>query len=181
LLNKSGCIDQTRDVFYLHLSELENECKMQEIVIQRKALHDYYEQVPGYTRLVFAEKVFDKTGNLTKNISESSNNHLSGIATSTGIAEGEVLVVNEPNISMDTKGKILVTQSTDPGWVFLIQNAAGIIAEKGSLLSHTAIISRELHKPAIVNVKDCTQILKTGDYVKMNAETGIIHIIKKEE
>lgn len=181
LLNKSGYISQTRDVFYLHLSELENECKMQEIVTQRKALHDYYEQVPGYTRLVFAEKVFDKTGNLTKNISESSNNHLSGIATSTGITEGEVLVIKEPNISMDTKGKILVTQSTDPGWVFLIQNAAGIIAEKGSLLSHTAIISRELHKPAIVNVKDCTQILKTGDYVKMNAETGIIHIIKKEE
>ena len=84
-------------------------------------------------------------------------------------------------MNKDTTGKILVTKSTDPGWVFLIQNAAGIIAEKGSLLSHTAIISRELHKPAIVNVKDCTQILKTGDVVKMNAETGIITVVKRKD
>ena len=144
-------------------------------------MEKHFESIPAYTRLVFAEKVFDKTGHITKSYSNRTQNELSGIATSTGMAEGEILIVENPELDMDTTGKILVTKSTDPGWVFLIQNAAGIIAEKGSLLSHTAIISRELHKPAIVNVKDCTQILKTGDYVKMNAETGIIHIVKKEE
>ena len=71
----------------------------------------------------------------------------------------------------------MVTKTTDPGWVFLIDKAAGIIAEKGSLLSHTAIITRELHKPSIVNVKDCTKILKTGDIIEMDAINGIIKIL----
>ena len=64
--------------------------------------------------------------------------------------------------------------------MFLIKNASGIIAEKGSLLSHTAIISRELKKPAVVNVKNITNILKNGDVVEVNGETGHIKIIKKE-
>ena len=63
---------------------------------------------------------------------------------------------------------------TDPGWVFLIKNAVGIIAEQGSLLSHTAIISRELHKPAVVNVSNVMHILKTGDKVRINGTTGVI-------
>ena len=62
---------------------------------------------------------------------------------------------------------------------FLCLVPVGIIAEKGSLLSHTAIISRELNKPAIVNVKDCTAILKTGDLVELDAEIGIVKILKE--
>jgi pyruvate,water dikinase len=61
--------------------------------------------------------------------------------------------------------------------VFLLQNAAGIIAERGSLLSHTAIISRELHKPAVVNVRDCTKILKTGDRVRLDASEGTVTLL----
>ena len=94
--------------------------------------------------------------------------------------EGEVLVIDSPSNTFDTTDKIIVAKSTDPGWVFLIQNAKGIIAEKGSLLSHTAIISRELRKPAIVNVKDATRLLKTGDIVTLDAEKGIITIEKEK-
>ena len=83
-------------------------------------------------------------------------------------------MIETPDDKLDTTGKILVTRSTDPGWVFLIQRAAGIVAEKGSLLSHTAIISRELHKPAVVGVKDCTKLLKTGDRVELDAYSGTI-------
>jgi pyruvate,water dikinase len=102
-----------------------------------------------------------------------------GIASSMGKVIGEVLIIDEPNYTIDTTGKILVMRSTDPGWVFLIQNAVGIIAEKGSLLSHTAIISRELHKPAIVNVKDCTKMLRNGDIVELDAETGFIKVVQR--
>ena len=181
LLTKQGMLEEPSDVFYLRINELESNGNMKVLVAERKELEKHFESIPAYTRLVFDERVFDKMGHIRKSYSNRTQNELSGIATSTGLAEGEVLIIENPDLDMDTTGKILVTKSTDPGWVFLIQNAAGIIAEKGSLLSHTAIISRELHKPAVVNVKDCTQILKTGDYVQMNAETGIIHIIKKEE
>ena len=68
---------------------------------------------------------------------------------------------------------------TDPGWIYLIAKAIGLISEKGSLLSHSAIISRELQKPAIVGVKNVTKILKDNDYVRLDADKGVIEIIKK--
>ena len=68
---------------------------------------------------------------------------------------------------------------TDPGWVFLLAIAKGVISEKGSILSHTAIISREIKIPSIVGVEDATTIIKTGDYIKMDANTGKIEILKE--
>ena len=65
--------------------------------------------------------------------------------------------------------------------MFLIRNAAAIVAEKGSLLSHTAIITRELGKPAVVGVKDATRILKTGDLVEVDADTGVVKVLNKED
>lgn len=98
-----------------------------------------------------------------------------------GTAEGEVLVIKNVTQNLDTAGKILVTKMTDPGWVFLLAGASGIIAEKGSLLSHTAIISRELGKPAVVDVNNATKILKTGDFVKIDGDAGrIVRLSKKQ-
>ena len=74
-----------------------------------------------------------------------------------------------------------VTHSTDPGWVFLIQNASGIVAEKGSLLSHTAIITRELGKPAVVGVKDAVRRIRTGMLLDVDAGTGTVRILSEEE
>ena len=68
---------------------------------------------------------------------------------------------------------------TDPGWVFLLANAKGVISEKGSILSHTAIISREINIPSIVGVEKATEIIKTGDYIEMDAYKGTIKILKR--
>ena len=81
-------------------------------------------------------------------------------------------------LSFDTKDKIIVTKMTDPGWVYLIVKAKGLISEKGSLLSHSAIISRELNKPSIVGVKNITNILKDGQIAELDANSGIIKIIE---
>ncbi len=62
-------------------------------------------------------------------------------------------MLDAPELSQRVNGQILVTRMTDPGWIFLITQAGGIIAEKGSLLSHTAIIGRELGIPTVVGVK----------------------------
>ena len=77
--------------------------------------------------------------------------------------------------------KIIITKMTDPGWVFLLASSIGIVSEKGSLLSHTAIISRELKIPSIVGVENATSIIKTGDYIRIDANTGIIKIIKRSK
>jgi pyruvate,water dikinase len=67
---------------------------------------------------------------------------------------------------------------TDPGFAFLMDGAKGVISERGSILSHTAIIARELKIPLIVGVKDLLISIKTGDIVHMDANTGIINIIR---
>ena len=69
---------------------------------------------------------------------------------------------------------------TDPGWVFLLASAKGIITEKGSLLSHTAIIARELRIPSIVAVENATELLKNGDIIEMDGSTGDIHILSRK-
>jgi len=140
-----------------------------------------FEQLPSYSRLVFARAEFNKT---IRSIKSPDNNVygetiLNGIPCSNGEAKGEVLVIDDVTKVIDVKYKILVTRMTDPGWVFLLTLSKGIIAEKGSLLSHTAIISRELGIPSIVGIKGITERLKTGDVVYMNGSTGEIRIERR--
>ena len=85
-----------------------------------------------------------------------------------------MLVVREPSLETDTKDRILVTGMTDPGWVFLIAGAKAIVSEKGSLLSHTAIISRELGKPAVAGIPHITEYLKDGDRVRVDGDAGTV-------
>lgn len=115
--------------------------------------------------------------------SDDDSEGLSGQACSSGIIEAEVLVVDDiEQVNKDAsigKDKILVAKMTDPGWVFLMTVSKGLIVEKGSILSHTAIIGRELGIPTIVGVKNATHVLKTGDRVKMDGQTGKISIVKE--
>lgn len=176
ILKNEGKIESPDDVFYLHISDLRSASCLCFLVEQRKKQADFYKQVPNYSRLVFDKRIVNREGQIEHSQILHKKDMLFGIGTSWGKVTGEVLVIDEPEDTIDTRGKILVTKSTDPGWVLLIQNSIGIIAEKGSLLSHTAIISRELEKPAVVNVKDCTAILKTGDVVLLDADTGTVSI-----
>lgn len=179
ILVKNNQIDDIRDVFYLRMEELKRSDDMRALVEERKHQEECYKSVPAISRWVFLNKVSDTTSHLMNSVRNTKTNELKGIASSSGIARGEVILIDEPKYDIDTTDKIIVAKSTDPGWVFWIRNAAGIVAEKGSMLSHTAIISRELHKPAVVNVKDCTSILQTGDLVEVDANNGIVRIIQK--
>ena len=173
LLVKQGRLSFYRDIFYLFHDELYDETlDYKSLVRDRKIEYYNYEKIPAYSRLVYTEKIINKKS--IGNISVLSNDKLQGVGVSEGIVEGEVVVIETPNVEIDVVDKIIVTKMTDPGWVFLIRNCKGVIAQQGSLLSHTAIISRELGKPAIVNVKNVLQSLKTGDRIKVNGLTGEI-------
>jgi len=86
----------------------------------------------------------------------------------------------DPREATLAEGEILVAQQTDPGWVVLFPAASGLLVERGSLLSHSAIVARELQLPCIVSIRDVTSLLKTGDIVEMNGATGEIHILSHE-
>ena len=71
----------------------------------------------------------------------------------------------------------MVAKFTDIGWTPYYSNAAGLITEIGSSLSHGAVVAREYGLPTIVNVSGATKRLKDGDHIKMNATKGIITIL----
>ena len=71
-------------------------------------------------------------------------------------------------------GEILVAERTDPGWIMLFPAAAGLLVERGSLLSHSAIVAREMCIPAIVSITDLTRWLQTGDEVEMDGARGVV-------
>lgn len=104
----------------------------------------------------------------------TSINQFSGKGVSGGLVTAPARVVLDPNEAGDVEGRILVSESTDPGWVFLMTLASGLVCERGSLLSHTAIIGRELGIPTIVGVKDATHHIRDGQMITMNGDTGDI-------
>ena len=181
---KEKKIRKVEDIFYLDIEDIVNNKKvdLKKLISNRKKEYTIYEELPNYSRLIFTNKEFDKSHKRVNQVKkEISKNILEGIPTSNGIVEGEALVIDNINKKYDVKDKILITKMTDPGWVFLLATAKGVIAEKGSLLSHTAIISREIKIPSIVGVDDATNIIKTGDYIRMDADKGKIEIIKRRK
>ncbi len=178
----AGRIDDPEDVFYLSVPELEqNAADYREIVAQRKAEYEMYAALPAFSRLVFDGEIRNKRVLNARTRTLRNSDTLTGVSAALGKVTAEALVVTNPDLSLDTRGKILVTRSTDPGWVFLIENAAGIIAEKGSLLSHTAIITRELGKPSMVNVHEACSLIRTGDLVELDSTAGTIRILRRQE
>lgn len=102
---------------------------------------------------------------------------LQGVGCCSGIVRGRVHVVRSVNDISDLGGEILVAERTDPGWVFLYPSASGILVERGSPLSHSAIVARELGKPIIVNIPNLTQHVTTGNVVEMNGGLGTVKIL----
>jgi len=97
-----------------------------------------------------------------------------GTPCSTGVAQGIARVVYDPGQPLGTGAHVLIARSTDPGWVFLMTQASGLIVEKGSVLSHTAIIGRELGIPTVVGVENATSRIPDGAAIFVDGSTGRI-------
>ena len=106
-----------------------------------------------------------------------------GRGVSKGVFRGEVLKIKslQEVRATEAKGKILLSYSTDPGWFPYLNMAEGLITERGSLLSHSAILARELEKPAVVNIPQIMEELQSGDIVEIDGDLGICSVIKKKE
>jgi len=107
---------------------------------------------------------------------EVSSATLVGMSAHGGVAQGIVRVVEEKNISTAVfeKGDILVCDMTSPLYIPLMQKAAAIVTDRGGILSHAAIVSRELGKPCITGTKRATKVLKDGDRAEVDADRGVI-------
>ncbi|KAF9362704.1 hypothetical protein BGX34_005641 [Mortierella sp. NVP85] len=107
---------------------------------------------------------------------------LKGVSCCPGIVEGVVRVVKDISETRDLNNEILVTARTDPGWVPLYPMCSGLLIERGSLLSHSAVVARELGLPTIVGISGgLMKRLKTGMRIKMDAGKGKVYILDELE
>ena len=116
-----------------------------------------------------------------KRMKEKRELVLDGLGASPGEATGVVKIVFSPQ-EANTKindGDILVTIATDPSFTPFMEKASAIITDIGGILSHAAIVSRELGIPCVVGCGKATKILKDGMRVTVDGLKGLIWIIGK--
>ena len=125
----------------------------------------------------------EKAGKKDKEAGNVKTRVFFGRGVSKGIFRGEVLKIKslQELRTTEAKGKILLSYSTDPGWFPYLDMASGLITERGSLLSHSAILARELEKPAVVNIPKIMEELQSGDIVEIDGDLGICSVIKQKE
>ncbi len=104
------------------------------------------------------------------------NNALKGMTAHPGKAQGlAVLVTNEDVGRVNfSEGSVLITDNTDVRYLPLMKKAAAIVTERGGMLSHAAIIARELGVPCIVSCKGVTTQIKNGQNITVDADKGVI-------
>ena len=173
------------DFFHVSLKEYElfGEGKLNEFdlkkIIDRELGKDLNKDYPEHYS-VSSDVVNPIIEKITEKVSSFEDGRAQGLGASSGEVIGEALVLFDPKEAMqikDLSNKILITKTTDPAWVFIMSQCKGLISEKGSLLSHTAIIGRELGIPTVVGLKSVTNSIEQGAKIKINGKTGEVSII----
>ena len=109
-----------------------------------------------------------------------------GQVANKGIVSGSAMVIFVRDIKQFSKdseafevGEILVTTMTSPVMMPIIKKAAAIVTDEGGICSHAAVSAREFNIPCIVGTKIATKVLKDGDLVEVDADKGVVKILKR--
>ncbi len=148
----------------------------------RKKEYARYEQTEPSSRFLTRGLVYWRNEHTPSDVAEATScsapDQMKGTGCCPGVIEGVVKVVLSPNDDMNLSGEILVTMRTDPGWIPLYPSVSGLLVERGGLLSHSAIVAREMGLPTVVGVKGLTKRLKTGMRVRFDGQSGLIEILE---
>ncbi|HEX5159641.1 MAG TPA: PEP/pyruvate-binding domain-containing protein [Ktedonobacterales bacterium] len=189
-----GLLEDPRDIFYLEVEDAlglvtgtATTTDLKGLVAVRKAeFARWRASEPPPDR--FETRGLVAVGPFAARLIPTSDEHLaseatdqrSGIGCCPGVVRGRARVVTDPKAAEVRAGEILVAERTDPGWILLFAGAAGVIVERGSVLSHSAIVARELGIPAVVSVAGLTSWLKTGDLIEVNGASGVVTRIAED-
>lgn len=182
-------LNDYRDIFYLEVGEVQSFIEGTSTLTNLKDLAELKKaEFARFETEAAPSDRFTTYGMVYKNNQYTSRsksvilegNMQQGLGCCPGIVRGKVKVVRDPKNVTIEKGTILVAERTDPGWIMLFSSVSGILVERGSLLSHAAIVSRELNLPAVVSVPGLMDWLKDDDIVEMNGTTGTITKITEQ-
>lgn len=176
-------LDHPRDIFFLEVDEMlafvegrATTTDLQGLVALRQREFDRYRtELPPADRFETRGAVYvGNTYQAQAAYVPPTGDVLHGIGCCPGIVRGPVRIICDPRGTSLRSGEIIVAQRTDPGWVMIFPAAAGLLVEHGSLLSHSAIVAREMGLPAVVSLSGVTDWLKDGDWVEMDGATGVV-------
>ncbi len=181
---RQGLLDNREDIFFLSMEEIFGIIKfsavnhdLRETVRMRREHFLRQQEKPTppsriYTRglLTYSHRP-DAVGDTQP---AGNGSPMKGIGCCAGQATGRARIIRNAKPGLKVDGEILVAEMTDPGWVFLMIGAKGIIVERGSILSHTAIIGRELGIPTITGLANATSTIIDGEILSIDGATGIV-------
>lgn len=136
-------------------------------------------------KLVYNKHGFSLISPWKEEIIEKKMSEIKGTVAFGGKVRGRVVIVKESlsgtskNTVKEIKNdSILVTEMTSPDMIPAVKKSLAIVTDVGGLLCHAAIIARELKKPCIIGTRIASSILKTGDLVEVDANKGMVKILK---
>ncbi len=183
-LHEAGKLNAARDIFYLAEEEIAAYYEgrsvttgLAELAELRKIEFSGYELREMPNRFEVSGPVYFQDYFLASDqvVANRDATVLQGTGCYAGIVRGPLRIILKPDCDLDMCGRILTTLRTDPGWAPLFPTALGILVERGSTLSHSAVVARELGIPAVVGVPGLLSIVEDGEMVTLNGGTGEVH------
>lgn len=174
-LVEQGDIESPDDVFFLTTDELLGRIppNVRELVAERRAGREHYSSylLPSHwsgtpPKITNAELAVD-------------DSVVTGIGVSPGVAVGVARVLKTPDFDEVEPGEILVATFTDPGWASVMFISTALVVDIGGALSHAAVVARELGLPCVVNTQNGTRVIRTGDELRVDGETGTVEIVRR--
>lgn len=180
-LSNEGVLKNDDDIFFLKIEEIapvvhgKVDFNIRQVIATRRAEYDKNRSVTPPDVVIGK---FDPENYVPESIDENAE-ILNGLGVSPGKAIGKARVI----LRADTQeqllaGEILVAPFTDPGWTPYFVPAVAIVMDEGGVISHGSIVAREYGIPAVVNVGDGTKIIKTGQIIEVDGNTGVVKILK---
>lgn len=181
LLVADGLLDDPEDVFYLTSDELADPglpargAALRALVAERRALRTRYQSLDVPTAWTGRPEPVAGIGDPPP----AATDRLEGVGACAGVAEGRAVVVLDPSSAEIEEGDVLVAHTTDPAWVSLMFLAGALVVDIGGLMSHAAVVARELGIPCVMNTGNGTSALRTGDRVVVDGTSGTVTVITR--
>jgi len=183
-LVRVGALEESGEIFYLRLEELRGcsegtiaHRELRPLVALRKEQEIANRQREVPHRFVTRGGVYwdalDRAWGEAFRKEDPVDGKLRGTPCSSGTVCGKARVLERPE---DVEGDVLVAYRTDPGWVNVLRSASALLIERGSPLTHVAIVARELGIPTIVQIPGLTRQVRSGMELTVDGGTGAIEL-----
>jgi phosphohistidine swiveling domain-containing protein len=174
-LVKENILNDVNDVFYLSYDEIKDTIKRKE-GDGVKALVEKRKREIESVRLIDPPELIFSDKQPEMRVASENQKTLKGLAVSSGKFYGTARIVKTIADAINVgEGDIIVIPYSDVSWTSLFTKVGGIISESGGMLSHSAIIARELNIPAVVAVRNAMNI-KDGSSLLLDGDLGEIKI-----